>query len=206
MNREVPFLSRLCHVDDIKGARVTKFVFWCMSRRWEGICKSNPSIAPFEDRIRGIIKDWGSRCMQPWRLWQITTLYKVLTKSYLLLYNEGIWKPFLDRRRGFNFYAIIQQQCCVSFLGLHNRCKGCVHQLHQSSERHFEARSWTVVYIHSPSQVPIGKTSKQLREPHVYLRWWWLPYRECQVQSTKDVTLLHICWPSNPSLLFKGSQ
>jgi hypothetical protein len=29
-------------------------MFWCMTRRWEGICESNPTTIPFEDWVQDI--------------------------------------------------------------------------------------------------------------------------------------------------------
>jgi hypothetical protein len=51
MNRDIPLLSRLSHVANVELAEILKRMFCCTSRRWEGICESNPTIAPFEDWV-----------------------------------------------------------------------------------------------------------------------------------------------------------
>jgi hypothetical protein len=154
----------------------------------------------------GNTRDWGSGCTQSWRLWQITTFYEALTKSHLLLQDEGVWKPFLCWRCCLNPYANIRQRCSVRFHSPHSRCKGCVRQLCRCTKGHFEARLRTTVFTHCPPQMPMGKIKRQSGESHLYLWRRWLPCRQCPAQSPKVVWSLHIREPDNPSLLFRCSQ
>ena len=52
MNRDVPLLSKLSHVANVKHAEIIKRIFDCISRRREGIYESNPTTALFEDWIQ----------------------------------------------------------------------------------------------------------------------------------------------------------
>jgi hypothetical protein len=56
MNRNVPILSRLSHVANIKRAEIMKPLFFCTSKRWEGIYKSNPTTTSFEDWVQEILE------------------------------------------------------------------------------------------------------------------------------------------------------
>jgi hypothetical protein len=65
MNRDVHLPSRLSHVANVELAEIMKLMFCYTSRRWEGICESNPTTAPFEYWVLRNFRDRGSRCKQP---------------------------------------------------------------------------------------------------------------------------------------------
>jgi hypothetical protein len=54
LNVEVPVHSSHCQVCNVQAAVITMSMVWFMSRRWEGMCESNPSTTPFEDWVHDL--------------------------------------------------------------------------------------------------------------------------------------------------------
>jgi hypothetical protein len=54
LNVEVPVHSSHCQVCNVQAAVITMSMVWFMSRRWKGMCESNPSTTPFEDWVHDL--------------------------------------------------------------------------------------------------------------------------------------------------------